>query len=122
MADFKSCHDAYRKHRQEAENKQKQTREKQHKNQKDSKQNKGRVISRSVHDVGNLKKGDSIVSSKVSCSGMGMAVKPNKTKPATITEALGQQTTQIDETCACAPQFFSTEKEDAFTENCYTWP
>ena len=111
-----------KKHRQEAENKQKTNQRKTTQKPKDSKQNKGRVISRSVYDVGNLKKGDSIVSSKVSCSGIGMAVKPNKTKLATITEALGQQTTQVDETCACSAQFFSTEKEDAFTENCYTWP
>jgi hypothetical protein len=78
MADFKSCHDAYRKN---TDKKQKQTETNQRKTTqkpKDSKQNKGRVISRSVHDVGNLKKGDSIVSSKVSCSGIGMAVKPNK--------------------------------------------
>ena len=44
------------------------------------------MISSSVHDVGHLKKGDSIVWMGVILR-IGMAVKQNKTQPATITKA-----------------------------------
>ena len=57
------CHDAYRKNtdKKQKQNR-KQTKEKPCKNQKPKTKHS---ISRSVHDLGNLEKGDSIVSSKV---------------------------------------------------------
>ena len=68
------------KHKTKQRNKtKKQPKQKQTQNTKTAKQTKkGRVISSSVHDVGHLKKGDSIVWMGVILR-IGMAVKQNKT-------------------------------------------